>query len=82
LGYLAIVLSSERIKRRPDIMEKKTLTVVEAARLLGIGKNLAYEAVKRGEIPCLRVGKRLLVPVAALEELLAGKASPVPSRLP
>jgi len=51
--------------------EKLTLTVAETARCLGIGRNSAYEAIARGEIPVVRVGKRLLVPKAALELLLA-----------
>jgi excisionase family DNA binding protein len=51
-------------------MEKLTLTVEETAKMLGIGRNSAYEAVARGEIPVIRVGKRLLVPKAALEKLL------------
>ena len=51
--------------------EKLTLTVAEAAKCLGIGRNSAYEAVARGEIPVIKVGKRLLVPKAALEILLA-----------
>ncbi len=51
--------------------EKLTLTVDEAAKCLGVGRNLAYEAIARGEIPVIRVGKRLLVPKAALELLLA-----------
>jgi len=38
-----------------------TLTVPEAARLLGISRNAAYEAATRGELPCLRIGRRLLV---------------------
>jgi excisionase family DNA binding protein len=49
-----------------------TLTVEQAAAALGIGRSLAYEAVRRGEIPTLRIGKRLLVPRAALEQLLVG----------
>ena len=51
--------------------EKLTLTVDETAKCLGIGRNSAYEAIARGEIPVVRVGKRLLVPKAALERLLA-----------
>ena len=51
--------------------EKLTLTVPEAAARLGIGKNLAYEAIQRGEIPSIRVGHRLLVPVAALDQMLS-----------
>lgn len=55
--------------------DKLTLTVPEAAALLGIGKSLAYTAIQRGEIPCIRVGHRLLVPVAALRLMMeqAGK---------
>ena len=51
--------------------EKLTLTVAEAAKRLGICRNSAYEAIARGEIPVIRIGKRLLVPKAALETLLA-----------
>lgn len=51
-----------------------TLTVPEAARLLGIGRNLAYEiAAREGEIagvPVIRVGRRLLIPLARLLEVL------------
>jgi excisionase family DNA binding protein len=49
---------------------KLTLTVDETAKILGIGRNSAYEAVARGEIPVIKIGKRLLVPKAALEKLL------------
>ena len=49
-----------------------TLTVDEAGRLLGISRNSAFEAVRRGDIPSIRVGKRILIPRAAFERLLAG----------
>jgi len=55
--------------------EKLVLTVDETAKCLGIGRNSAYEAIARGEIPVVRVGKRLLVPKAALEKLLAAGQS-------
>ena len=51
--------------------ERLTLTVEEAAKLLGIGRQLAYERVKTGEIPVIKIGRRLLVPRSALEKLLA-----------
>ena len=47
-----------------------TLTVTECARLLGIGRNSAYEAVRKGEIPIIRIGKRILVPRTAFEKML------------
>ena len=55
-------------------MQRQTLTVEEARRILGIGRNAAYEAVRRGEIPVIRVGRRYLIPRAALELFLAASA--------
>jgi excisionase family DNA binding protein len=51
------------------------LTIREVARVLRIGRNLAYEAAQRGELPVVRIGRRLLVPRLALERLLAGYVS-------
>ncbi len=52
-------------------MERLTVTVEEAAKLLGIARMTAYSAVREGEIPSLRIGRRVLVPRAALDRLLA-----------
>ena len=55
--------------------QKKVLSVSEAAVILQIGRNLCYEAIRRGQIPAIRVGGgrgRLLVPVKALDRLLEG----------
>ena len=46
------------------------LSVEEAANLLGISRSLAYELAARGELPVLRLGRRIVVPRAALERLL------------
>lgn len=51
-------------------IQRLTLTVEETAKLLGIGRQLAYDRVKTGEIPVIKVGRRLLVPRRALEKLL------------
>jgi excisionase family DNA binding protein len=56
-------------------VERRTLTVEEAARVLGIGRNTAYDAVRRGEIPTITIGRRLLVPRDALERMLAGEGT-------
>jgi len=50
--------------------ERLTLTVDEAATLLGISRAFAYEAVNRGEIPSIRIGRRILVPRVALARML------------
>ena len=49
---------------------KRTHTIPEAAKILGIGRTAAYEAARTGQIPTISIGKRRLVPVAALERLL------------
>ncbi len=47
------------------------LTIPETAKILRIGRNSAYEAARRGQIPTIKIGKRLLVPREALERQLA-----------
>ena len=49
---------------------KLTLTVEEAAELLGIGRGTAYQAVHSGQLPHFRIGKRIIIPLAALELIL------------
>ena len=49
---------------------RQTLSVEEAARVLGISRNSAYAAAKSGELPALRIGRRYVVPRAALERML------------
>jgi excisionase family DNA binding protein len=51
----------------------EVLTVEEAARVLRISRQTAYEGVRSGEIPSLRIGARLLVPRRRLEQMLAGE---------
>ena len=52
---------------------RRTYTVEESAALLGIGRHAAYEAARRGELPVIKLGRRLLVPASALDRLLAGE---------
>ncbi|MGH8933653.1 MAG: helix-turn-helix domain-containing protein [Egibacteraceae bacterium] len=47
-----------------------TLTVEHAARLCGIGRNAAYEAVAAGELPGVRIGRRWVVPTVPLLRML------------
>lgn len=49
-----------------------TVTIEEAAKLLGIGRTSAYDAARRGELPTIRIGRLLLVPRVRLEQLLNG----------
>ena len=53
-----------------------SLTVTEAAEVLGISRTLAYALVARGELPSLRMGRRIVVPKRALEALLEAASDP------
>ena len=52
--------------------EPLTQSVRETAKELGIGVNQAYEAVRRGEIPNIKIGKRILVLREPLKRMLGG----------
>jgi len=58
----------------PEAQEKLTYSADEAARRLGISKNLVYKLVHNGELPAIRLGWRLLLPVSRVNALLNGKA--------
>ncbi len=48
------------------------LTVEEAAGLLRISRGLAYEMVRTGRLPSIRLGRRIVVPRPALQKMLQG----------
>jgi excisionase family DNA binding protein len=54
------------------MMDRLTLTVEEAANLLGISRALAYELVSQDELPSMRLGRRIVVPRRQLEKLIEG----------
>ncbi len=51
------------------------VAVPDAARLLGIGSTFAWELVRAGAIPSVKLGRRVLIPRAALERLAGMHAS-------
>jgi len=50
--------------------DRLVLDVPEAGAKLGLGRNASYAAAKRGDIPTIKIGRLLRVPVRALEEIL------------
>ena len=56
-----------------DLHSRTTLNVEEAGRVLGIGRSGAYDAVRRGDVPSLRIGGRVRVPVPALLRMLGAE---------
>jgi excisionase family DNA binding protein len=53
-----------------DPESRPTVSVDEAAIVLGISRSTAYTAVKTGDLPVLSFGRRLRVPTAALVRML------------
>jgi len=52
-------------------MQPKTITVPEAGKeYFGLGRNASYAAAERGDIPTIRIGRLLKVPVRVLEKML------------
>lgn len=60
---------------RMESITRQTLSVAEAAEVLGISRAHAYDCVRSGELPSITLGRRVVIPRRALEELLAGNAS-------
>lgn len=53
-------------------VERQTFSVREAAKVLGLGRNTAYDLVKTKRIRSLGLGKKILIPRREIERLLAG----------
>lgn len=54
-------------------VQRQTYSVEEAAKVLGISERHAYDMVREGKLPALRLGNRIVVPVHQLERLLEGQ---------
>ena len=62
-----------------SISDRLVYTVPEAGRLLGLGRNAAYDAAKRGDIPTIRMGRLLRVPKGPFHKLLGAEGRPRPA---
>lgn len=59
----------------------RTYTIEQCAQVLGIGRNTAYAAAQNGQIPTIKIGKRLLIPKASLELMLDDNLNDLKGRL-
>ena len=62
-------VTSARGHRPGPIEEPLLISVPEAARLLGVGTTFGWTMVRRGEMPTIKLGRRVLVPRMAIERL-------------
>jgi excisionase family DNA binding protein len=58
------------VKAAKDWRERVTVRVPECAEILDISRTTAYDAARAGDIPTVKIGGRLLVPVAGLKKKL------------
>lgn len=56
------------------------LTVEQTAKILGISRGLAFAAARTGQLPTIRIGRRILVPRDQLRRLLDVRPAPGPDR--
>jgi len=54
----------------PDPSEEPVCSVVRAGQILGISRSTAYAAVNDGQIPSIRLGRRLVIPTAPLLRMI------------
>jgi excisionase family DNA binding protein len=52
-------------------MHALLVSITEAGRVIGVGRTTVYDLIRRGTLPAVHVGRRVLVPVDALEEYVA-----------
>lgn len=57
----------------PDPAQQTTITIDEAAKVFGVSRSTAYYAARTGQIPTIKLGRKLLVPVVALRRMLIGE---------
>lgn len=60
-----------------SLPDAPTMSVAEVARVLGVSRDAAYDAVKRGEIPALHIGRAIRIPTAKVAEMLGVESAPV-----
>ncbi len=58
------------LPRPVDMGKRLVITVPEAALMLGISRNHGYELIRRGELPHIKLGNRILIPIVQLEKML------------
>ena len=58
------------LPRHPINNERLCITIPEAAAMLGISRNFAYQLAREGKLPIIELGKRKLIPRIGLEKML------------
>ena len=73
-----MVQRSIRFLTLDDLDQMVTISVEEASHILGVSRTATYEAIHRGEIAVVKLGRRVRVLAAPLRRLLSGDTVPTP----
>lgn len=65
---MAAIDLTEKVKEQKKNIERKTLTISEAAQVLGVGENKMRQLSRSKGFPVIRVGARILIPTTKFEE--------------
>lgn len=57
------------------VFEPRCVRPAEAARLLGVCRDTVYVLMRSGQLKSVRIGRARLIPLSALDELIAGQVS-------
>ena len=60
------------MSNQDNVSDSLVLTPIETAKLLRIGRGTVYEQIRCGAIPSIRMGRKILIPRAALMKMLEG----------
>ena len=66
---------TNQMEQKQVTSDSLVYTVEEVARRFKISRNKAYEAIAKGEIPCIRFGRKVVIPKLAVQKLLETIAS-------
>jgi excisionase family DNA binding protein len=66
-------MKKQAVKSEKRGAEKLAISVDEAGERIGLSRTSIWRAVNAGEIPSIRIGGRVLIPLGPLERLLAGE---------
>lgn len=70
MTHTHVTRGPEAVDRDGQAAERLVVSIVEAGQSLGISDDLVYELTERGELPCVRLGRRKVIPVRAIEMIL------------
>jgi excisionase family DNA binding protein len=73
---MSVVNYRDGIKRSdPDSHKKLAYSIAEASAMLGMGQRTIHSMIARGELRSVKAGRRRLIPLDALQDLLAAPST-------